>query len=140
MKNLKHQTVILRSLNELQHLIQELAANILDPEDKEFWNKSDSIDEISDSIDAIASCISNSIREEHATESKEETACAEDRILEEEQKRFQQNYDHEKLYQMMQYHLDSVKQSTGEVTIEDYEYCHNLLERIRAYQSSQNPG
>jgi len=41
---------------------------------------------------------------------------------------------------MMQYHLDSVKQSTGELTVEDYQYCHNLLDRIRIYQSSQNPG
>lgn len=48
-------------------------------------------------------------------------------------------YNIEQLHNMMQYHLDSVKETTGEVTIEDYEYCHNLLERIRAHQSSQNP-
>lgn len=112
MNNLKQQQLLLSHLNEL-------------------------LGSINDTIDTIA-CIINSIREEHATDSEEETACAEDRILEEEQKRFQQNYDHEKLHHMTKYHLESVQASTGEITVADYEYCMNLTQRIIAYQSSKN--
>ena len=112
MNNLKQQQSLLSHLNEL-------------------------LGSISDTTDTMA-CIINSIREEHATDSKEETACAEGCILEEEQKRFQQNYDYEKLHHMTKYHLDNVQASTGEITVADYEYCTNLTQRILAYQSSKN--
>ena len=112
MNNLKQQQLLLSHLNEL-------------------------LGSISDTTDTMA-CIINSIREEHATDSEEEVACAEGRILEEEQKRFQQNYDYEKLHHMTKYHLDNVQASTGEITVADYEYCTNLTQRIIAYQSSKN--
>ena len=96
------------------------------------------LNELLGSISDTMACIINSIREEHATDSEEEVACAEGRILEEEQKRFQQNYDYEKLHHMTKYHLDNVQASTGEITVADYEYCTNLTQRIIAYQSSKN--
>lgn len=102
MNNLKQQQLLLSHLNEL-------------------------LGSISDTTDTMA-CIINSIREEHATDSKEEVACAEGR----------KNYDYEKLHHMTKYHLDNVQASTGEITVADYEYCTNLTQRILAYQSSKN--
>ena len=76
-------------------------------------------------------CIVNSIDEEVNTSHEEETN-------HDNTQSSKKGYACETLHQMTQYHLDSVKESTGEVTIEDYEYCSNLTRRILAHQSSKN--
>jgi hypothetical protein len=72
----------------------------------------------------------NSIDEEVNTSHEEETDSGPTQTS-------QRQYECETLHQMMKHHLDSVKESTGEVTIEDYEYCNNLTRRILAHQSSK---
>jgi len=100
----------------------------------------DSIDRIISALESIDDCLDTFFHENNAQLLSSESSDEDIDAGCEQQKESSEQYDIEKLHRMMQYHLDSVKQSTGELTVEDYQYCHNLLDRILIYQSSQNPG
>lgn len=102
----------------------------------------DSIDRIIGDLESIDGCLDDFFHENNAQLLSSESSNEEIEKDNCEAQPIESNkkYNIEQLHNMMQYHLDSVKETTGEVTIEDYEYCHNLLERIRAHQSSQNLG
>jgi hypothetical protein len=82
------------------------------------------------SISEFLQDMASAVDEEVNTNSEEETNSGPTQTS-------QRQYEYERLHQMMKYHLDSVKESTGEVTVEDYEYCSNLTQRILAHQSSK---
>jgi len=100
----------------------------------------DSIDRIIGTLEKIDESLDTFFHENNAQLLSSESSHEDIDAGSEQQKESSKQYDDEKLYQMRQYHLDSVEQSTGKLTLEDYHYCHNLLNRIRVYQSSQNPG
>lgn len=87
-------------------------------------------DALLDMVSAVDSAV-DSVDEEANTDSEEETDSGPTQTS-------QRQYEYERLHQMTQYHLDSVKESTGEITVADYEYCTNLTQRILAHQSSKN--
>ena len=47
------------------------------------------------------------------------------------------SFDIEEYQGMTRFHLEQVKQTTGEITVEDVVYCMKLTERIWKFQNSK---
>lgn len=47
------------------------------------------------------------------------------------------SFDIGKYQEMTKFHLEQVKETTGEITVEDVDYCMKLTERIWKFQNSK---